>query len=214
MEFYKPDSKEAESIINEIVELTRHNNTTNSILNRQDADDLYKKFYLTAHNYSKNNNEVLFKMHLEILKKDTFLKYNFRSNINAFDKIFELLVNKYFDVILNNVDLSFKGLFDINENSDHVNIESLEEDFGLSINNPIRVNGIASSYSYLDRLLTFDGKKIKHKRIGAKISPITSDPVDEYEIYLEDKKISTIYISAYSRETSAVAPKNFLLSNK
>jgi hypothetical protein len=46
------------------------------------------------------------------------------------------------------------------------------------------------------------------KQTGAKN---IKHPIDIYDIYEEDKKIATLYLSPYNRKNSSLAPKGFKL---
>ena len=83
-------------------------------------------------------------------------------------------------------------------------------EFGLSINNPVPVNGILSSDRYLNRLITSDGLAIKWNRLGSGGAENIENPIDIYNITDErGKKRETIYISPYHPSTSNKAPKGY-----
>ena len=83
-------------------------------------------------------------------------------------------------------------------------------EFGLSINNPVPVNGILSSDRYLNRLITSDGLAIKWNRLGSGGAENIDNPIDIYNITDErGKKRETIYISPYHPSTSNKAPKGY-----
>ena len=83
-------------------------------------------------------------------------------------------------------------------------------EFGLSINNPVPVNGILSSEKYLTRLVTTDGLSIKWHRLGSGGADNIDKPIDVYNITDEQgNKRDTIYISPYHPCTSNKAPKGY-----
>ena len=83
-------------------------------------------------------------------------------------------------------------------------------EFGLSINNPVPVNGILSSDKYLSRLMTSDGQTIKWNRLGSGRADNIDNPIDIYNITDErGMKRETIYISPYHPSTSNKAPKGY-----
>lgn len=83
-------------------------------------------------------------------------------------------------------------------------------EFGLSINNPVPVNGIMSSERYLSRLITSDGLSIKWNRLGSGGADNIDNPIDIYNITDEKgNKRPTIYISPYHPSTSNKAPKGY-----
>ena len=85
-------------------------------------------------------------------------------------------------------------------------------EFGLSINNPVPVNGILSSDKYLSRLLTSDGLAIKWTRLGSSRADNIDNPIDIYDITDErGSKRDKIYISPYHPSTSNKAPKGYRL---
>lgn len=84
-------------------------------------------------------------------------------------------------------------------------------EFGLSINNPVPVNGILSSEKYLSRLITSDGLSIKWNRLGSGGADNIDNPIDIYNITDEKgNKRSTIYISPYHPSTSNKTPKGYI----
>lgn len=83
-------------------------------------------------------------------------------------------------------------------------------EFGISINNPVPVNGIPSNEKYLRRLQTADGLNISWTRLGSGGADNISDPIDIYNIKDENgNKRDTIYISPYHPCTSNKAPKGY-----
>ena len=84
-------------------------------------------------------------------------------------------------------------------------------EFGLEVTNPIPTNTVFGSYFYLGRLRTMDGKKIEYNRVGQVSAPNIISIIDEYDIFLEDKKIASIYLCPYNKKNSVRAPKNFKL---
>ena len=83
-------------------------------------------------------------------------------------------------------------------------------EFGLSINNPVPVNGILSSEKYLSRLVTSDGLSIKWNRLGSGGADNIDNPIDIYNITDErGNNRPTIYISPYHPSTSKKAPKGY-----
>lgn len=83
-------------------------------------------------------------------------------------------------------------------------------DFGISINNPVPVNGIPSNEKYLKRLVTSDGLNISWRRLGSGGADNIDNPIDIYNITDENgNKRDTIYISPYHPSTSKKAPKGY-----
>jgi hypothetical protein len=86
-------------------------------------------------------------------------------------------------------------------------------EFGLSITNPIPVNTILGSATYLDNLQTLDGKKIQYERIGSTKAANIIGMIDMYNIYAEKNKITQLYIAPYNKKNSEKTPKGFKFLN-
>lgn len=83
-------------------------------------------------------------------------------------------------------------------------------EFGLSINNPVPVNGILSSDKYLGRLKTIDGLDITWNRVGSGGADNIDNPIDIYKIKDSNgMDRQTIYISPYHPSTSKKAPRGY-----
>jgi len=81
-------------------------------------------------------------------------------------------------------------------------------DYGLVENNPVRLQLITDSYSYLDSLATPDGFRIKYDRIGSfEVSGI-SNLVDKYNVKdFTGAKIYDLWIHAYSENPDPQPPQ-------
>lgn len=93
------------------------------------------------------------------------------------------------------------------------NAKTDDEDYGYSSSNPVIESSVHSSYVFLDRLQTDDGKKITYKRIGAIFCDLNGIPtaIDKYEISTEDgTKLNDLYICAYGHSLN-IAPKGLKL---
>ncbi len=85
-------------------------------------------------------------------------------------------------------------------------------EFGLSLTNPIPCQSILGGRLYLDRLRTVDGAKIMYQRTGLFFTEVTKHPVDGYEVSQHNgKPLATLYVSAYQKRNSTIAPINFVL---
>lgn len=82
--------------------------------------------------------------------------------------------------------------------------------FGYSPRNPIPVKGVIGIYDYLDRLYDDVGKKISYERIGTIETEVSRHPIDEYSIH-SSKGNKTLFLSAYHKRTSRLAPSGFNL---
>ena len=86
-------------------------------------------------------------------------------------------------------------------------------EWGLETSNPIPMNGVVNSYTYLDRLRLPNGDKVKYERIGSISSEITDEIVDGYTIYsLGGEKLAEVFICPYVNASPRRAPKGFVLA--
>ncbi len=86
--------------------------------------------------------------------------------------------------------------------------------FGHDVTNPIPTKTLLGSTSYLERLRAPDGSKVGYERVGSFSSPVSSHPVDGYEISHPDgTKLAVIYLAPYSRLTLEKAPEGLDLLN-
>lgn len=85
-------------------------------------------------------------------------------------------------------------------------------EFGLTPTNPIPTNTVLGSYSYLERLCTSEGMKVKvgrRKAVNTDVSPMA---IDMYELSRADgTPLPNVYISAYHKRNSKKAPRGFRL---
>ena len=82
-------------------------------------------------------------------------------------------------------------------------------EFGYSSTNPIPVNTIMGSKTYLENLQTIDGKKIQYNRIGATKAENINGIIDMYNIFVEFKQYAVLYIAPYNKKNSSKLPKGF-----
>ncbi|RJP34950.1 MAG: hypothetical protein C4527_01385 [Candidatus Omnitrophota bacterium] len=86
--------------------------------------------------------------------------------------------------------------------------------FGKCLTNPIPVNGIIGKIIYLNRLRSKYGFKFFYHRIGSFESPITSYPVDKYELVSTDAKIwLLLYFCLYFPRRSSLVPEGLTLES-
>lgn len=85
-------------------------------------------------------------------------------------------------------------------------------EFGYDVTNPIPVNTVFGNTAYLGRLRTLNGIKIRHERQGSTGANNIANPIDIYDIFEDEKKIATLYISPYNKKNSAIAPRGFKLA--
>lgn len=84
-------------------------------------------------------------------------------------------------------------------------------EFGYDVTNPIPVNTVFGNTAYLGRLRTFNGIKVRYERRGSTGTANIKNPIDIYDIFEEEKKIATLYISPYNKKNSTTAPRGFKL---
>ena len=84
-------------------------------------------------------------------------------------------------------------------------------EFGYDVTNPIPVNTVFGNTAYLGRLRTLNGIKVRYERKGSTGAANIKNPIDIYDIFEDEKKIATLYISPYNKKNSTIAPKGFKL---
>ena len=81
-----------------------------------------------------------------------------------------------------------------------------DEDFGYSLENPIMTSTISSTDEYLKKLVTLDGKHFTWERTGSysmrEIHGVSNVMVDAYQLYLDGKEYSVIYICPYGHNST------------
>ena len=83
-------------------------------------------------------------------------------------------------------------------------------EYGITITNPVPVNGIPSNEKYLRKLVTSDNLSITWNRRGSGRANNIDNPIDIYNITDENgNERATIYISPYHPATSTKAPKGY-----
>jgi len=86
-------------------------------------------------------------------------------------------------------------------------------EFGYSVNNPIPVNTILETHSYLSRLRTLDGEKVRYFKIGSTSSVASLYQVECYKIKnFKDNELAVLYLSPFQKKTSEKAPRGFKLN--
>lgn len=113
----------------------------------------------------------------------------------------------------------FKKMKELYEIMNDLNTDGTDQDiipegigeFGYDGTNPIPVNTIFGNTAYLGRLRTLNGIKVRYERRGSTGTANIKNPIDIYEIFDEEKKIATLYISPYNKKNSTKAPKGFKL---
>lgn len=94
-------------------------------------------------------------------------------------------------------------------------LDSNDDDYGLTLENPIEVKGIDAEYFYLNNLGFEDGSPIFYERNGSWSGP-RERPIDKFKIYRteEDKAVgnesaAVLYIYGYGEECSLIEPRGF-----
>lgn len=91
-----------------------------------------------------------------------------------------------------------------------------EADYGYSLTNPIMTSTVFRSDEYLGRLRTEDGMSFTWDRtrsFNLDLGDIKSVMVDEYDLYLNGEKYTTLYICPYGHSSDYV-PKGLKLAEK
>ena len=79
--------------------------------------------------------------------------------------------------------------------------------FGHSPTNPIPVNGLIGEFFYLSKLRSRSGVGFFYHRIGSVASPVSSNPVDEYEIVaVDNSERHKLFFSLYHHRRSQQVP--------
>lgn len=87
-------------------------------------------------------------------------------------------------------------------------VPGAEGRFGWDVSNPIPTNTTFGSTSYLARLRTADGDSVEYERIGSFDSPISTMPVDGYELTDgRGNELGVLYLSPYHKRNSRKAPE-------
>jgi hypothetical protein len=86
-------------------------------------------------------------------------------------------------------------------------------EFGHDLTNPIPVNTIMGSISYLSKLRTMDGIKVEYERAGSLSAPNIKRIIDRYKISANGEKIATLFICPYNKKNSEKAPKGFKIAS-
>jgi hypothetical protein len=136
------------------------------------------------------------------------VNYHLQKKRNMQEKLEDLLAD--FDA--NNRE-STMDIYINTEGTDQDEIPNGIGEFGHSKTNAIPTHKVAGSYQYLNNLKTKNNKAIQYSRVGSLVLPYSKFPIDEYDIFENDKKIATIYISAYHKKNSNKAPKGFSIIN-
>lgn len=100
--------------------------------------------------------------------------------------------------------------------SDGTDLDIMPEgfgEFGLEETNPVPVNTIFGSKTYLRNLRTEANEEVEFSRIGSTSASNISMPIDTYEIKVNGSIVSKIYICPYNKKNSNKAPKGFKLIN-
>ena len=84
-------------------------------------------------------------------------------------------------------------------------------EFGFDMTNPIPCATVPDSYYYLDNL-TKDGIPVTYNRLGSFRVDNIKKPIDGYDLFVNEEKVGTIYISAYHLKNSFLAPEGFELT--
>lgn len=82
-------------------------------------------------------------------------------------------------------------------------------EFGLEITNPIPIHTHFELEDYLYNLITIKGEHISFNRIGSGTAPNIKNPIDVYEIFINNNFYTKLYLCPYHKKTSKKVPKGF-----
>lgn len=83
--------------------------------------------------------------------------------------------------------------------------------YGRAPENPVLLNSVRLSLTYLNNLVTTEGLHIVYHRLGSSFEG--DHPVDHYELLTADLKYDDIYISIYSENILLVPPEGYLFES-
>ena len=104
-------------------------------------------------------------------------------------------------------------LEDINDTENN-QIIGAKGKYGFDITNPIPTKSILHSYDWLKNLTTDNDVEVTYKRIYSSSSPNIKNSIDVYELFADEIKIATMYVSPYTNINSTKAPQGFKLSGR
>lgn len=84
-------------------------------------------------------------------------------------------------------------------------------EFGYNVTNPIPIGSELGNMIYFRKLRTMSGKKVQYKRLGSSEAPNIKYKIDNYEISVENEKITNLFVCPYYRTNSSRTPKGFKL---
>lgn len=99
----------------------------------------------------------------------------------------------------------FKSLFKKNRSEDTVR----ESKIGLTEEQPILMDSIRSSYSYLNSLCSI-AEEFSYERIGSTENQAYPNPIDKYVFTLNDNNFCEIFIYPYHQDNVNVIPTPFI----
>ena len=91
-------------------------------------------------------------------------------------------------------------------------MNQLENNYGKSIDNPIKINGIPQSIEFLNSLVTDDFKPFLYHRLGSTFIG-DSKPIDYYEIMKSGEIREILFIDTYSKITVPEIPAGYLYNS-
>lgn len=91
-------------------------------------------------------------------------------------------------------------------------MNQLENTYGKSIDNPIKINGIPESIEFLNSLVTDDFKPFLYHRLGSTFFG-DSKPIDYYEIMKSGEIREILFIDTYSKITVLEIPAGYLCNS-
>jgi len=115
-----------------------------------------------------------------------------------------------------NSDVDFNRRMDEAQNSRNLLVAQAkpqDDDYGYSETNPIMESSVHTSYAFLDRLRTTDGKAITYDRCGSLSVELGGQVamVDTYKLLVDGEEFKILYICPYGHALGK-APKGLTLA--
>ena len=146
----------------------------------------------------KRNNNTLSDEQIEILARYVFKKF-VKQRISIDDEEFHKIVMRTMGFLEGG-----------NIHTTYDEIPGGYGEFGITLTNPVPVNGIIANERYLRKLITDDGLEIRWLHTYTMGAENIDKPIDAYKISdINGGNRGFIYISSYHHTTSNKAPKGF-----
>jgi len=106
----------------------------------------------------------------------------------------------YLDELSNNLALINFGGYVLEE------IHGGKGEFGYTVTNPIPIKPGIGYLTYFKQLRTFDDKEIRYKYLRTTEAYNIGDDIDEYEIIIDNEKVTNLFVCPFYLTNSTRAP--------